>query len=453
MKYPEFIEEMRAPGNRAKLRFGIYSGYYIAAGFSILAAASAVFQLSLWRRAFLYLVLVKIVTNSLAWWSLHKRVFILETQGLNTFGDVVLMTAAIYLTGGAVSPLLPIYVINIVVLALLSNFGVTVMFAVLTLVLYSVMVILVGVGVLPPMPVVGSTAEMSSIGLVATAIGYCAFVVGIPTAFTTATLRLLRGKEQALEQRTAELIEAGTQRSQFVASLTHELRTPIHGVGGLAALLGQGVYGQVNDKQRDVCDKIGRSANTLLGLVDDLLNLARADAGKLEVRVDKLDVAALIDNVATSVSWMMTAKQQELVVSASPGMSLQSDPRWLAHILVNLVANAAKFTAQEGRIVISAKATDVGCEFCVRDNGIGISATDQQTIFEPFRQVDGGDARGFGGVGLGLALVARLSAMLGAQVSLQSALGQGSAFTVAVPHLPVAQHDPVAVVSLPHSLT
>jgi signal transduction histidine kinase len=447
MKYPPFVAEMALPINRPKLQFGIYSGYAIAAGFSLLAAAAAMLDLAAWRWAFLYLVLAKFITNTFAWWCLHRRVFVLESQGLNTYADLILMTAAIYFTGGPVSPLLPIYVINIVVLALLSNLGVTIMFAIFTVLFYSIMVTLIAVGVLPPTEIVGSQAGIPSPGFVATAIAYCAFVVGVPTVFTTATLRLLRGKERTLEQRTAQLIEAGTQRSQFVASLTHELRTPIHGVAGLSALLEQGVYGPINDKQRDVCEKIGRSATTLLALVDDLLNLARAEAGKLDVRPDVVDVAGLVDNVATSVSWMMSAKQQELVVTAPRGYSLHSDARWLAHIMVNLIANAAKFTPVGGRIEVSATSTGDACIFKVRDNGIGISDKDQLTIFEPFRQVDGGDARGYGGVGLGLALVARLSSLLGAKVSLESALGRGTTFTIVVPPMP--KPDPVEVVSLP----
>ncbi len=433
MAYPAFMAEMATPPFRDKLRFGITSGYAIAVGFGALATAAAMFNISPWRWAFFTLVMIKVATNTLAWWSWHQRVAVLETQGLNTIADLVLMTTAIYLTGGPVSPLLPIYVIEIVVLALLSNLGVTLVATAATVVLYSTMVMLIAGEVLPPTNVVGSTTSVPSWGFVATAIAYCTFVVGVPTIFTTATLRLLGAKEQALTQRTAELIEAGIQRSQFVASLTHELRTPIHGVVGLSDLLAQGVYGQVSDKQREVCATIGRSASTLLILVDDLLNLTRADAGKLVVHADHVDVADLVGNVAASVGWMVTTKQQALVVAVAPGLTVVSDSRWLAHILVNLIANAAKFTPIGGRIEVKADNEGGVLRLVVTDNGIGISAADQAAIFEPFRQVDGGDARGYGGVGLGLTLVKRLCTLLGATVTLQSAVGHGAAFTVVVP--------------------
>lgn len=434
MAYPAFMAEMATPPFRDKLRFGITSGYAIAVGFGALATAAAMFNISHWRWAFFTLVLIKVVTNTLAWWSWHHRVAMLETQGLNTLADLVLMTTAIYLTGGPVSPLLPIYVIEIVVLALLSNLGVTLVATAVTVLLYSTMVILIAVEVLPPTNVVGSTTGVPSWGFVATAIAYCTFVVGVPTIFTTATLRLLGAKEAALTQRTAELIEAGIQRSQFVASLTHELRTPIHGVVGLSDLLTQGVYGPITDKQRDVCTAIGRSASALLILVDDLLNLTRADAGKLDVHADQVDVGGLIENVAASVGWMMTTKKQVLVVTVAPGVTVFSDSRWLAHILVNLIANAAKFTPVGGRVEVRADNDGTLLRLTVADNGIGISAQDHAAIFEPFRQVDGGDERGYGGVGLGLTLVKRLCSLLGATVTLQSSVGQGAAFTVVVPN-------------------
>ncbi|HEY6040039.1 MAG TPA: histidine kinase dimerization/phospho-acceptor domain-containing protein, partial [Kofleriaceae bacterium] len=278
MTYPAFLAEMAAPANRPKLWFGIWTGFAIAIGFGVLATAAAVFDLTPWRWAYVGLVSIKLLTNSLAWWSLIKDRGVMETQGLNTTADVVLLTAAIYFTGGPYSPLLATYVIVIAVLSLLSNLGVTVMMAGLVVVLYAAMVIGMCVGILPPTPVPGAPGAVPSTGYAVTSILYCALVVGVPAWFSAATLRLLRAKEQALELRTQDLINASTQRSQFVASMTHELRTPIHGVQGLADVIAAGVYGPVTDKQRDACASIKRSAQSLLGLVDDVLNLARAEA-------------------------------------------------------------------------------------------------------------------------------------------------------------------------------
>jgi signal transduction histidine kinase len=437
MTYPAFVAEMAAPANRPKLWFGIWTGFAIAIGFGVLAAAAAFFDLTPWRWAYVDLVSIKLLTNALAWWGLKKDRAVMETQGLNTVADVVLLTAAIYFTGGPYSPLLATYVIVIAVLSLLSNLGITVMMAGLVVVLYSAMVIGMCVGILPPTPVPGAPSAVPSVGYAITSIGYCALVVGVPAWFSSATLRLLRAKERALELRTQDLINASTQRSQFVASMTHELRTPIHGVQGLADVIAAGVYGPVTDKQRDACASIKRSAQSLLGLVDDVLNLARADANRIEARPSAVDVAELVERVTASVSWMVGTKRIVLEAEVQPDLPfVQSDGRWLAHVLVNLVSNAVKFTPEGGKICVRAResADRDGVTLEVIDTGIGIAREDRERIFEPFRQGSGSDERGYGGVGLGLALVARLTDLLACHVELDSTIDRGSTFRVVVPY-------------------
>ncbi|HSD86709.1 MAG TPA: HAMP domain-containing sensor histidine kinase, partial [Kofleriaceae bacterium] len=363
--------------------------------------------------------------------------FVMETQGINTVADVVLLTAAIYFTGGPYSPLLATYVIVIAVLSLLANLGVTIMMAALIVVCFATMVICMATGVLPPTPVPGAPAMPPSAGYAVTSILYCALVVGVPAFFSAATLRLLRAKESDLEKRTAELIQANTQRGQFIASMTHELRTPIHGVQGLSDVIAAGVYGPVTDKQKEACASIKRSAQSLLGLVDDVLNLARADANRIEARPTPIDIGALVGRVVASVTWMIGTKKIELQSDVAPELPfVQSDDRWLAHVLVNLVSNAVKFTPEGGRVTVRAyerpEADAVILE--VGDTGIGIAKSDRDRIFEPFRQADDqADTKGFGGVGLGLALVARLTDLLGAKVELDSDVGKGSTFRVIVP--------------------
>src|SRR5258706_4220140 len=309
MRYPAFVAEMAMPANRPKLWFGIWSGFAIAVGFGILAAAAAFFALTPWRWAYVGLVSTKLLTNSIAWLSLRNDRLVMETQGLNTIADVVLLTAAIYFTGGPHSPLLATYVIVIAVLSLLSNLGVTVMMAAFIVMLFATMTIGMALGILPPTPVPGSAPNtVPTPGYAAIAIAYCALVVGVPAWFSAATLRLLRRKEQDLEKRTAELIQANTQRSQFVASMTHELRTPIHGVQGLADVIAAGVYGPVTDKQKDACASIKRSAQSLLALVDDVLALTRADAGKIDARPGSVDIPTLRERVTVSVSRMVGTK-------------------------------------------------------------------------------------------------------------------------------------------------
>jgi signal transduction histidine kinase len=422
------------PANRQRLVYGIWSGYAIAGGFAILAVAISVFELTEWRWAYFALVAGKLVTNSIAWLALSRQRAVLATQALNTSADVVLLTGAIYFTGGPNSPLIGSYVIAIAVLSLLSNLTVTVLVASFVLVCYSVMMALLTAGVLPPQPAPGIAGEAPTDGQALLSIGFCIIIIGVPAFFSAAMLRVLRTREAALEQRTAQLIQAATQRSQFVASMTHELRTPIHGIQGLADVIAAAVYGPVTDKQKDACASIKRSAHSLLSLIDDLLALTRAEAGKIDARPGSVDIPALVERVTASVSWMVGTKSLTLEADIAPGLPVvESDERWLAHVLVNLVSNAAKFTPAGGRVTVRAIRRDAAVVLEVEDTGIGIAAEDRSAIFEPFRQAERGDARGYGGVGLGLALVARLTDLLGADVELDSVVGKGSTFRVIVP--------------------
>jgi signal transduction histidine kinase len=430
----EALAEIALPVNRPKLWFGVWSGFAIAIGFAVLAAAAALFHLTPWTWAYVALVSIKLVTNTIALWALKRDRFVMETQSLNTTGDVILLTAAIYFTGGPYSPLLPTYVIVVAVLSLLSNLAVTLLMASLIVISFSAMLVLMVVGVLPTTPVPGSPGQTPSIGYAITAMVYCAFVVGVPAFYSAATLRLLRKKESDLERRTAQLIESSTQRSQFVASMTHELRTPIHGVQGLSDVIAAGVYGPVTDKQREACASIKRSAQSLLQLVDDVLQLTRAEAGKIEARPGNVDVAALVERVTASTSWMVGTKKLALELDLAPSLpTVQSDERWLAHVLVNLIANAVKFTPEGGKVIVRAREVAAGVELAVEDTGIGIPPEERVKIFEPFRQGQRGDERDYGGVGLGLALVSQLSDLLATEVSVDSVVGKGSTFRVLVP--------------------
>jgi signal transduction histidine kinase len=436
VRVPTFIEEAIAPGNRQKLWFGIWTGFAVAAGFGALALVAAVCGLTPWRWAYLALVSTKVLTNALAALALSKDRGILATQTLNIAADVLVLTGAVYFTGGVYSPLLSAYVIIVAVLSLLANLGVTILVASMIVLAFGAMMFAMTLGILPPTPVPGAPGHAPTLAHTLIGIVYCGIVVGVPAWFSAATLRVLRVKERALEARTAQLIGVNAQRSQFVASMTHELRTPIHGVQGLADVIAAGVYGPVTDKQKEACASIKRSAQGLLALVDDVLNLARAEADRIETRPADIDVVALIDRVTASVSWMVGTKQIELEAVVERGLpTVRSDDRWLAHVLVNLVANAVKFTPEGGHVTVQARHRPdrdaVALE--VIDTGIGIARDHFARIFEPFRQVDGSDEKGFGGVGLGLALVAKLTALLGASVELDSEVGKGSTFRVLVP--------------------
>ncbi len=434
MRYPPFVAEMAREENRPKLWFGIWSGYAIAAAFGLLALLADVFGLTPWRWAFAGLVAIKLLTNTAAMLSLRSGRGVLEWSGLNTGMDTVLMTGAIYLTGGPRSPLIPIYVIEITVIALLTNTGVTLLIAGEVLLCFSLMTVLMAAGVVPDQPVPADPTGTIGPRYAIVVILYAAFVIGTPTFFTSSILGLLKRQGKALEQRSAELVEAGKERSQFLAAVTHELRTPIHGVQGMAELIETGVYGPVTDKQKDACATIKRNAQGLLGLVDDLLALTRAEMGRLEIKLGPVDLAELVTQVAGSVTGMIGTKKLTLTTEIADGLPpITSDRRLLGHVLVNLLANAAKFTPRGGRVVVRAAIVDGWARLEVADTGVGIADADREAIFRAFHQIDGGDERGYGGVGLGLALVQRLVTNLGGRIEVDSTLGVGSTFRVLIP--------------------
>jgi signal transduction histidine kinase len=439
MRYPSFIAEMGLPSHRARLSASVVSGYGTTLAFLLLALVANATHVAPFRTGLAAALAFKLLTNTLVWVALHEGRFVLGTAGLNTLADLIAMTVAIYFTGGELSPLFPIYAIEITVLALLGNVGVAVTGAVVAVLAYSTMAILIGVGVLssyPPPAVTagGVTAAYTAIDLV-----YASFVIGVPTFYTARILEDLRDKRRTLEARTAELVEAGRLKSQFLANVSHELRTPIHGICGLCDLMESGVYGKLESKQKDAQANIRRSAQTLLALIDDLLELSRSDAGKLALRPERVDLTELLPTVQASIRWMLGTKQITLNLDVSPDLPVvETDPRKLNQVLINLLSNAVKFTPEGGTIKVSARRSgESEVQIAVVDSGIGIDPADHDRIFEEFRQVDGSFERTYGGVGLGLALVQRLSTALGGRVNVVSQPGEGATFEVT---LPVAWH-------------
>jgi len=435
MRVPAFIAEMGDPRHRPRLHTSVKTGYLTVFGFFALALLASFLGVLPFHRAFLVPMLVKLATNTAALVALRLDRGVLETATVNVATDMFTMTAVIYFTGGELSPLFPIYLIEITVVALLGNVGLTVLCAVGAIVMYSAMAILVRAGVLPPTSPPVVAAGGLTVTYVVVDLAYTAFVLGVPTLYAARILQDLRGKQKALEERTRQLVEAGQQKSQFMANVTHELRTPIHGICGLSDLMESGIYGPVTGKQKDAQQSIKRSARSLLALIDDLLELSRADAGKLEVRPEPVDVAELVATVVAAARWMVGTKpltvETDVAVELPP---VESDPRALKQVLLNLLSNAAKFTEEGGHVVVRARREGEGAvRLEVEDSGIGIAPEDQARIWEEFRQLDGSAERQYGGVGLGLAVVRRLTEAVGARVDLRSEPGRGSTFGVVVP--------------------
>jgi signal transduction histidine kinase len=312
---------------------------------------------------------------------------------------------------------------------------VTVIAAVGGVALYAAMAVLVHTGVLAQQPTPAVISGGLSTKYITVDIVYVAIVLGIPTYYTARILQDLREKRRALEERTSALVEAGRQKSQFMANVTHELRTPIHGIFGLSDLIGSGVYGGVTQKQKDALAGIKRSAKALLALIDDLLELSRTDAGKLDLRPAAVAIDELVPTVVAAARWMIGTKAIVVETELADDLPVvETDAHRLNQVLLNLLSNAAKFTAEGGRVVVRARRDgDRAVRIEVADSGIGIAPEDQGIIFDEFRQLDGSAERPYGGVGLGLAVVRRLTQAMGATVELTSAPGKGTTFAVVVP--------------------
>ena len=431
---PAFIAEMGRPESRAKIQAGIYTGYATAllfGGLAWYAADKGLIPPSPWVAA---LVLVKLLTNTLSWITLRARVRHLELASLNITADLVVMTGAVYLTGGPQSPLMPIYFIEVAIMALLTNVGLTVVTIAASFSFFAVMCALVRAGVIPLLPTpydrVGALTTPYLV-VVVSAFGLSTLA---PGAYIALIVQRLRNNEAALEARSRDVSEAAREKSQFMVNVTHELRTPIHGILGLSDLLRDGIYGPVTEAQRESITDIEQSARGLLGLIDGLLLLARAEAAKLDVAAAPVDVGEVVESVAAAGRSMRGRKELSIETDVAGDLpEVVTDRGKLAQILVNLLANAIKFTPEGGRVVLAARRGPEAVEIAVSDDGIGIPEREIDRVFDEFHQVDGSASRAYGGVGLGLALVQKLARLLSADVAVESVEGEGSTFTITIP--------------------
>ena len=245
----------------------------------------------------------------------------------------------------------------------------------------------------------------------------------------------VRRLNEDLRRRVAELGEATRAKDRFLATMSHELRTPLNAILGYAELLDAGIAGEVNDKQRGQLDRIRVSGRHLLDLVNDVLDVVRADARKLEVQVQPLSAADTVREAISLVRPQAEAKGLDLVL-VPPDREIprvMADPRRLRQIVVNLLSNAVKFT-DRGSVTVRAGVREDG-RVCltVSDTGIGIPDEKLRSLFSEFYQADDDLTRRYGGSGLGLAISRRLARLMGGDISVRSEAGEGSVFTVVLP--------------------
>ncbi|HEX6626504.1 MAG TPA: HAMP domain-containing sensor histidine kinase [Gemmatimonadaceae bacterium] len=272
--------------------------------------------------------------------------------------------------------------------------------------------------------------------------------------------RSLVERSKELERLSSELLRVNRMKSEFLANVSHELRTPLNAIVGFVDLLREGVYGELAPRQVKPVERIEASANHLRHLVDQVLDLAKMAAGRLEIHTETIDLRPFVLDVASEIESLVSEKGLSLsLVMGAALPRIRTDPTHLRQILMNLLGNAIKYT-NEGGIVLRTRLVDslpdsgqpvsgqagvaversrrpathwIGIQ--VIDTGIGIAPADQTRIFEEFEQVDAGPRGNSAerGTGLGLPISRRLAALIGGIVELESELGKGSTFTLWLP--------------------
>jgi len=253
----------------------------------------------------------------------------------------------------------------------------------------------------------------------------------------------LIGAKLDLERKAAELTRANRYKSEFLANMSHELRTPLNSSLILAKLLADNRDGNLSPEQVKFARGIASAGNDLLTLINDILDLSKIEARKVDLAQASIDINELAHRLSETFEPMALDKQILFRVFKAPDLpaTIDTDAQRLSQILKNLLSNALKFT-DRGTVSLEMRPLpDGNLEFAVRDTGIGIAPEHQQLIFEPFRQADGTTNRKFGGTGLGLSISRELARLLGGQIRVESTPGEGSVFRLVLPRTPPAATD------------
>jgi signal transduction histidine kinase len=239
-----------------------------------------------------------------------------------------------------------------------------------------------------------------------------------------------------IQDKSRQLAEASEHKSQFVSSMSHELRTPLNAIIGLTDMLVTNAARFGTEKAQEPLQRVNRAGTHLLGLINQVLDLSKIEAGKLELNPQTVQLAPLINDVIGTAGQLAEHNKNRLVVDAQENIgALTVDPMRLRQILLNLLSNACKFT-KAGEVKLAARRVSNGSnfvEFAVSDTGIGMTPEQQAKLFEEFSQADAATAQRFGGTGLGLAITRKLARMMGGDVTVTSEPGKGSVFTVRLP--------------------
>ncbi|QGZ40159.1 signal transduction histidine kinase [Pseudoduganella flava] len=245
----------------------------------------------------------------------------------------------------------------------------------------------------------------------------------------------LNDAQTLLEERARDLERASQYKSQFLANMSHELRTPLNSSLILAKLLADNAQGNLNDEQVRFAQTIYSAGNDLLNLINDILDISKVEAGKLELNPEELRLQQVMEGLSRTFDPLARQKGLDFMLVMEPGLpdTIYTDCQRLEQILKNLLSNALKFT-DKGAVALRVQPDPNGqVRFAVQDTGIGIRADQHDAIFGAFQQADGGTSRKYGGTGLGLSISRDLATLLGGTITLESAVGQGSTFTLTLP--------------------
>ena len=237
-----------------------------------------------------------------------------------------------------------------------------------------------------------------------------------------------------VEAKSREVELANRHKSEFLANMSHELRTPLNAIIGFSEVLSQRMFGEVNEKQAEYLGDIQASGQHLLSLINDILDLSKIEAGKMELQPSRFSLDAALQSVVMMVRERAAGRGIELTSSVDPDTGVvDADERKIKQVVLNLLTNAVKFTPTGGRVELRAKRDGAGVVVSVADTGIGIAPADQARVFEEFTQARAGETREQEGTGLGLTLSRAFVELHGGRLSVESELGKGSTFTFTLP--------------------
>jgi len=240
------------------------------------------------------------------------------------------------------------------------------------------------------------------------------------------------GLEAKVDERTRDLAVANRHKSEFLAAMSHELRTPLNAIIGFSDVLKRQMYGELNPKQAKYVEVINTSGKHLLSLINDILDLSKVEAGKMELDVSPFNFPDAVDDSVALIRGRADAKSIAVDVKLDPRLAIAvADERKCRQILLNLLSNAVKFTPESGSIAVAGRRLPDAIEVSVSDSGIGIAPEDHAAVFEEFTQING--VQRPEGTGLGLALAKKLVELHGGAIRVESALGHGATFTFSLP--------------------